>query len=334
MRKTKQYILCGLLLCSLLIIPSAQADEQGVLANLAACKELGFSTEEDFITQGPKPPDGNPIISDGDLLGPNHAVCARNAELLAPWKVQADLGLDAVDIVSTDLSLVSFSTELDDPTGRFTAGDLLATNGMVIPNQTLLTKFQISRDMGLDGLQFIGPVQGIIDFLNRAAVISRAQWLANPGLLFELLQTFNVDIWISTESTQMQGAVGAPILDGDLLSVGAGTIVVHQADLLPLAVPAGLPARGVDFGLDAVAASRNGDIRTIRFSTEILYRKEPSFTDGDVLKKGDGIEYLNGTLVAPFEPYAKFLGLDALHINLPATATRPGYLPYVLKYPR
>jgi len=96
-------------------------------------------------------------------------------------------------------------------------------------------------------------------------------------------------------------------------------------------VPAGLPARGVDFGLDAVAASRNGDIRTIRFSTEILYRKTPAFTDGDVLKKGDGIEYLNSVLVSPFEPYARFLGLDALHVNLPATATRLGYLPSVLK---
>ena len=333
MRKTKQLILCGLLLCSLLIIPSARADEQGVLANLAACKDFGFSTEEDFVTRGPKPPDGNPIISDGDLLGPNHAVCARNAELLTAWKVQVDLGLDAVDVVDVERNLVAFSTELDDPAGRFTAGDLLATNGAAIPNIVLLRKFQIGHDMGLDGLQLIGSVAGIIGFLNRAAEISREAWLKDPGLLFTLLDTFKVDIWISTESTELRASV-VPILDGDLLSVGTGTIVVPQGALLPPAVPAGLPARGVDFGLDAIAASRNGDIRTIRFSTEILYRKEPAFTDGDVLKKGDGIEYLNGALVAPFEPYAKFLGLDALHINLPATATRLGYLPYVLKNTR
>jgi hypothetical protein len=333
MRKTRQLIWCGLLLCSLLIIPCARADEQGVLANLAACKDFGFSTEEDFVTRGSKPPDGNPIISDGDLLGPNHAVCARNAELLTAWKVQVDLGLDAVDVVDIERNLVAFSTELDDPEHRFTAGDLLATNGAAIPNIVLLRKFQISHDMGLDGLQLIGSAAGSIGFLNRAAEISREAWLNDPGLLFTLLDTFKVDIWISTESTELR-ASSVPIFDGDLLSVGTGTIVVPQSALLPPAVPAGLPARGVDFGLDAVAASRNGDIRTIRFSTEILYRKEPAFTDGDVLKKEDGVEYLNGALVAPFEPYAKFLGLDALHINLPATATRLGYLPYVLKNER
>ena len=239
-----------------------------------------------------------------------------------------DLGLDAVDIVDVERSLVAFSTELDDPAGRFTAGDLLATNGAAIPNIVLLRKFQIGHDMGLDGFQFIGSVAGIIGFLNRAAEISREDWLKDPGLLFTLLDTFKVDIWISTESTELRASV-FPILDGDLLSVGTGTIVVPQSALLPPAVPAGLPARGVDFGLDAVAASRNGAIRTIRFSTEILYRKEPAFTDGDVLKKGDGVEYLNGALMAPFEPYAKFLGLDALHINLPVPATRLGYLPYV-----
>ena len=333
MRKTKQYILCGLLLCSLLILPSAQADEQSVFANLAACKDLGFSTEEDFLTQGPMPADGNPIISDGDLLGPAHAVCARNAELLAFWKIPVDLGLDAVDIVDVERNLVAFSTELDDPAGRFTAGDLLATNGAAIPNKVLLTKFQVSHDMGLDGLQLIGSVSGIIGFLNRAAEISREAWLKNPAQLFTLLDTFKVNIWISTESTELRAST-VSILDGDLLSVGTGTIVVHQADLLPAAVPAGLPARGVDFGLDAVAASRNGDIRTLRFSTEILYRKEPSFTDGDVLKKGDGIEVLNYDLIKSFEPKARFLGLDALHVNFPATATRLGYLPYVLKNAR
>jgi hypothetical protein len=330
MKRTRQYVLCGLLFCMLLLPPMAHANEQGVMPNLAACKELGFSTEEDFITHGPKPPDGNPVISDGDLLGPNGAVCARNAELLAFWQIQPDLGLDAVDVVDVDKNLVAFSTELDDPANRFTAGDLLATNGATIPNTVLLTKFQISRDMGLDGLQFIGSTQGIIDFLNRAAALSRAQWLANPGLIYDLLGSFKVDIWISTESTERLAST-IPIMDGDLLSVYNGTIVVKQADLLPLAVPAGLAQRGVDFGLDAVAVARNGDLSTLRFSTEILYRKEPAFTDGDVLKKGDGVESLNSALVGPFAPDAKFLGLDALHILLPATATKIGYLPLILR---
>ncbi len=107
-------------------------------------------------------------------------------------------------------------------------------------------------------------------------------------------------------------------------------MVVHQADLLPVAVPAGLPARGVDFGLDAVAANRSGAIQTIRFSTEILFRGKPPFTDGDVLLKGNGVEVPNYDLIKAFEPRAKFLGLDALHVNLPVTA-RPGYLPLVLK---
>ena len=180
---------------------------------------------------------------------------------------------------------MAFSTELDDPNGRFFAGDLLTNKGAAIPNTILLRKFQVGHDLGLDGLQFIGAATGIIGFLNRAAELSRDDWFHNPGLIYDLLGSFKVDIWISTESNELRAAT-IPIYDGDLLSVYNGAIVIKQADLLPLGVPAGLPDRGVDFGLDAVAASRNGDIRTVRFSTEILYRKEPAFTDGDVLKKG------------------------------------------------
>ena len=91
-----------------------------------------------------------------------------------------------------------------------------------------------------------------------------------------------------------------------------GTIVVPQSALLPAAVPAGLPARGVDFGLDAVACDRSGNFQTLLFSTEILFGGEPSFTDGDVLHMGDGIVKTNEELVGCFEPKSKFLGLDAL----------------------
>lgn len=337
MSKTLHWLLTCLVAGVLLATPGAQASNlnDSPLWALTSCRDFAFSTEEDFLTQGPVPADGNPIVSDGDLLSRTGAVCARNAELLAFWKEQVDLGLDAVDVVNVERRLVAFSTELDDPAGRFVAGDLLATNGTAIPNNVLLTKFQVGRDMGLDGLQFTGPIQGIIGFLDRVAVISRDEWLKNPALLFDLLGAFKVDIWISTESTQMQGAVGAPLLDGDVLSVGTGTVVSRQADLLPPAVPAGIPARGVDFGLDAIAAKRTGEratiLPTIRFSTEILYRGEPRFTDGDVLKRGDGVEFTNGVLVTPFEPKARFLGLDALYINLDPQISRAEYLPAVLK---
>ena len=128
---------------------------------------LFFSTEEDFVTQGPVPPDGNPIISDGDLLCSDCTVFARNRELLAAFKTQLDLGLDAADVIDAEARkpLVAFSTELNDPRGRFTAGDLLATNGAVIPNIALLASFDISRtDLGLDAVHFIGDKEAIVAF--------------------------------------------------------------------------------------------------------------------------------------------------------------------------
>ncbi len=105
--KTVAKTILGLLLSFLLslgtLLPGlgtlpAQAENSPSLA----CEGFAFSTEEDFLTQGQIPPDGNPIISDGDLLvrtssgGVN--VCARNRDLLAVFDSQVDLGLDAVDI--------------------------------------------------------------------------------------------------------------------------------------------------------------------------------------------------------------------------------------------
>ncbi|MFC1739669.1 hypothetical protein ACFL1G_11590 [Planctomycetota bacterium] len=51
-------------------------------------------TEEDFETQGPLPPDGNPIILDGDFLGGTCIIYARNADILAAFRIGEDLGLD------------------------------------------------------------------------------------------------------------------------------------------------------------------------------------------------------------------------------------------------
>ena len=117
-----------------------------------------FSTEEDFVTRGPTPPDGNRIISDGDLLTPTGQVYMRNADLLRRFKTGEDLGLDAADVISPDKHQVVFSTELDHPDGLFTAGDLLTTDGGVLPNAALLAAFRLRNraDLGLDAVQMIG----------------------------------------------------------------------------------------------------------------------------------------------------------------------------------
>lgn len=299
-------------------------------AELAGCKDFAFSTEEDFRTNGPLPPDGNAIISDGDLLSRTGAVCVRNRDLLKPWEVQLDLGLDGADVLSVEAGLVSFSTELDDPGGRFTAGDLLNTWGGAIPNQALLIRFQVTGDRGLDAIQWVGQMSNIIAFHNFARTVSREQWLGNPGLLPTELQRYNVDVWFSIEGTERQAAV-MPIYDGDLLSAAQGVIVYRNSDLLAPSVPAGIPDRGVDYGLDAFAAPRTNATGEAYFSTEILNNGEPIFTDGDVLKLANGIVVLNKDMIVPFEPSADFLGLDALSINF-NTQQSQGFLPRVLNF--
>jgi uncharacterized repeat protein (TIGR01451 family) len=128
-----------------------------------------------------------------------------------------------------------------------------------------------------------------------------------------MLEEYDIDIWFSTEGTAPTPE--APLfLDGDLLSARTGIIVARNALLLPPSVPAGIPNRGVDFGLDAVTADRSGNRELIRFSTEILYEGEPYFTDGDVLRIGNGVVCTNEELIRCFEPKTNFLGLDALSI--------------------
>lgn len=312
-------ILLTALLLGLVLSPPQPAAGQAGAGALEACARMAFSTEEDFITQGPEPPDGNPIISDGDLLSPDGAVCARNAELLQPFDVSRDMGLDAVDVLDVESYLVAFSTELDSPHGNFTAGDLLATNGAAIPNVALTYEFQIGYDIGLDSLHFIGSLDAIKNLLGEAKTRGRAFFIQNQRALGEMLRQYNVDIWFSTEGTAPH--VSQPqFLDGDLLSARDGIIVLGNATLLPISVPAGIPNRGVDFGLDAFA-SRSRDIEKAReaglFSTEILYWPPDgslSFTDGDVLEVADGIAYINEDLIKAFEPRTTELGLDALYM--------------------
>ncbi len=308
-----------LTLASLLVVgvvlPAPPAIGQVGAPALQLCQSLAFSTEEDFVTQGPIPSDGNRVISDGDLLGPNCAICARNWELLQRFQVTVDLGLDAADVLDAERYLVAFSTELDSPNrGQFTAGDLLVTNGAVIPNIALLYRFNIPRaDLGLDAVHFIGDPAEIIRFLTYVQQVSRDEWLREPGKLWELLTEYGLDIWFSTEGTAPRPE--APLfLDGDVLSARYGNIVASNDMLLPASVPAGIPTRGVDFGLDALTADRTGDRKLIHFSTEILFEGRPAFTDGDILLLGNGVVRTNEDLLLPCEPRAAFLGLDALFV--------------------
>ncbi len=319
-RKLWTVVLLTTMLLGLALVPTQLAYSQVGRDALAACAKAAFSTEEDFITQGPEPADGNPIISDGDLLSPDGIVCARNRDLVHDvFDVDQDVGLDAVDVLSVEDYLVAFSSELDSPHGNFTAGDLLATNGAVIANVALTANFQLGYDIGLDALHFVGDPEQIVAFLDEVKGLSRDYWLQNPGALAGMLRQWSIDIWFSTEGTAP--SVEQPVfLDGDLLSARDGVIVASNGLLLPPSVPAGIPTRGVDFGLDAFS-SRSREVEITRerglFSTELLYWPAAgglSFTDGDALHFGDGIAYTNWDLIKAFEPRANDLGLDALYL--------------------
>ena len=269
-------------------------------------KTVFFSTEEDFITQGTK------IISDGDLLNAEGYVYMPNYKLLDVFEVNFDLGLDAADVIDKEDHFVAFSTELDDPNDRFTAGDLLVTNGTILPNSALLYAFGIPHelDLGLDAVHFIGKREYIIEFLNEMEAGGNEHWQQNPEKVIEYLKDLDIDIWFSTEGTPPLLSPEKPrFLDGDLLSAATGIIVIPNSKLLPTSVPAGIPDLGVDFGLDAVTLDED---KVIEFSTEILYEGELSFTDGDVLLQDDGVKIQNIELIKPFEPKVEELGLDAL----------------------
>ncbi|MBI5666861.1 MAG: hypothetical protein HZC41_02545 [Chloroflexi bacterium] len=295
---------------------------------LERCSRIAFSTEEDFMMTQGEPYDGNPYISDGDVLSITGQVCARNADLLRRFDVKADLGLDALDILNVERRLVAFSTELDSPFGTFSAGDVLITNGAIIPNLALVAPYGIDYTVGLDEVKFMGDINRILRFVELARQTRPEEWL--NGRLQETLKEFNIDIWFTIEGTVWN--TDRPILDGDLLSA-SGSVIATNRDLLHPSVPAGLPNDGVDFGLDAFAVPRDmpaGEIlerRQIYFSTEILYRGRRvisptgapigglSFTDGDVLQMRGGVVLYNEALIKNFHPAANFLGLDALSVS-------------------
>lgn len=96
------------LLLSLVAAQPVTVRAQAPAYPLANCRYGAFSTEEDFMMTRGEPYDGNPYISDGDLLGLNGLLCARNADLLRGFDVTEDLGLDALDIPSIERRTVAF----------------------------------------------------------------------------------------------------------------------------------------------------------------------------------------------------------------------------------
>jgi len=256
----------------------------------------------------------------------------RNRELVQRFDATVDMGLDAVDILSVEKELVAFSTELNSPHGNFYHGDLRTTSGACIPNVALLRLFQVSGDRGLDAIHFVGKLDDILGFLDAIQRISRAEWLRDPGKLVTMLKEHQVDIWFSIEGTERVAATTA-IYDGDILSAANGTVVATNADLMHASVPAGIPKRGIDYGLDALSGPRSGRREELRLSTEILHRGELAFNDGDILKFANGIALRAEELYKPFEPKADFVGTDAFYLYMEEKPmTVGGFMPHVLKY--
>lgn len=314
-QRNHSFVIVGLFTCCLSLFAIASYAQVGT-AQLARCENFAFSTEEDFISMGPEPPDGNPMMYAGDLLTSHPtAVCARNEDLLQIFDIvnKDDLGLDAADVIDVDGYIVAFSTEIDSPNNgqtvtQFTAGDLLITNGVVIRNAELTFKSSITYDIGLDAVHFIGEKQTIVAVLE----FFRTQGVPTGLAFSQELARLGIDIWFSIEGTFTPSEPLNQILDGDLLSARDGVIVAKQIDLFPASVPAGIPQRGVDFGLDAATADRRGDVATIEFSPEILFDKEPLFIDGDALRYGGGAHMPNDFLIRGFETVTSEVGLDAL----------------------
>ncbi len=295
--------------------------------SFAECNGTVYSTEEDFVSEAGEKYDGNPIVSDGDLISVNRTtgdtvVCARNAELIPRnfLEIPRALGLDAVDVILPEEGYIAFSTELSETFDLFSHGDIIFPVGIVIPHEVLITRFQLRGEHGLDGVHFVGEEGRIIEAIKLAGEFGVDELANNPNDYLNRLQALEVDIWFSIEGTT-ESPNAPSILDGDILSAVSGIKVLAQNQVLPTPIPAGIPDRGVDFGIDAVTGLRSVDRSEIRFSTEILYRAERDpFTDGDVLHVGGSVEVKHESLIAGLNPRADFLGLDAL-------AFQPGEIP-------
>ena len=114
-------VLVSFLLFSLLLTPQVvQAQATVPIAApdpMEKCRRLAFSTEEDFMMTDGKPSDGDPYISDGDLLSPLGDVCMRNRQLLQRFApagalYPSDLGLDGLDILNVEKKIIAFFTQI------------------------------------------------------------------------------------------------------------------------------------------------------------------------------------------------------------------------------
>lgn len=302
-----------------LLLQVSHAQAQGI--NLAGCKGLWFSTSEDFRAQELEPPDG-PVISDGDLLAfdlssGGSQFCARNKDLLRVFDITTfDLGLDALDQVvigDGQLVIAAFSTEIDSVNGpgQFTAGDLLFTTGAIVPNNALLGQFGLPRllNLGLDAVWIEGSREAKESLLDNLTSVGVDELRRNPDLLPEILEQTNTDILFSTEGTSPE-VQDSKFIDGDLLSAKDGIIVQSNAALLP-GLPAGIPDRGVDYGLDAYTPARDRNRSIELFSTEIQ-ADDGALSDGDILKPGPTVFLRNLHVLEPFGPSDTDMGLDAL----------------------
>lgn len=324
--RVRRPLLASAILAAAMAVPITA----GAQSIIPRCRGLLFSTSEDFTMQRGEAPDGNPIVSDGDLLNfdpgsGQTTVCLRNAQLLRRFDIpETDLGLDAVAALGEKRETLAFSTELDSIHGQFTAGDLLFIstvpflNGLIIPNAALLaqTKLQPRYDIGLDAVSFVGNQERLLEALKAVSEAGRERLASNPGLLAEILRKFKVDILFSTEGTAPVPKAPA-FIDGDLLSAATGAIFRSHADLLPN-LPAGIPVRGADFGLDAYTLGldpRTNGVAEL-LSTEVDGRARVAFTDGDVLTPGPNVRYKNFDLLKSLSPPTFDLGLDALHLDL------------------
>lgn len=302
----KKYLLClALISVAMFMIP--------VCSFAQSWENIYFSTEEDFLAETEQ---GLQIVSDGDLLHWSGFVYMKNKELVQKFDERNDLGLDAVDVVESGARIVAFSTELDSTHKIFTAGALLSTNGALITNAALLCKWTFPEpqtDLGLDAVQFKGDQSDILQFLDYVSAQGWDYYRNDPCRLADDLHEFRIDIWFSTEGTPSYPE-DPMFLDGDLLSARDGVIVAGNKDLLIPPCPAGLPDRGVDFGLDAFMGPRLFEDDRMWFSTEILFNdKETPFTDGDLLIKGSLVIVLpNIQFIQSFNPRVDFLGLDAV----------------------
>ena len=283
------------------------------------CTGLLFSTEEDFVSEAVETEDGNPLISDGDILafeGGTVRVCARNLALLERFDFSQGTrpaGLDALDVVSVSGEpVVAFSTDTDHPFGGISDGDLLFSTGARISGDALTERLSrnlgLRGGLGLDAIQFVGDPDRLEEVIGRLA-----EGEVPAEELLSFMEEGGVDILYSIEATGP--TADAPVvLDGDLISAVSGAVVRPQGDLFA-GYPAGLPSDGTDYGLDAFVAEREArEGEEGLLSSEIGQVGEPEpFAEGDLLRSGTAV-------ALPAEAIADALGRPDLRPGLDALA--------------